>query len=182
MAQEVINIGVQADDGTGDTIRGAGIKINSNFTELYATSFAQTSIGFVENEISATQSNADLVLKPSGTGAILFPGIRFNNNNIETVNANDNLILRANGTGSVVIDGLGFSGTSIHATDSSIVNINENLIVGGTLSAGATTFAGTVQTGSTLDVAGWTGHSVYLDSFRCFVLCGHNHCGQPHFR
>ena len=154
MAQEVINIGVQADDGTGDTIRGAGIKINSNFTELYATSFAQTSIGFVENEISATQSNADLVLKPSGTGAILFPGIRFNNNNIETVNANDNLILRANGTGSVVIDGLGFSGTSIHATDSSIVNINENLIVGGTLSAGATTFAGTVQTGSTLDVAG----------------------------
>ena len=154
MAQEVINIGVQADDGTGDTSRGAGIKINSNFTELYATSFAQTSIGFVENEISATQSNADLVLKPSGTGAILFPGIRFNNNNIETVNANDNLILRANGTGSVVIDGLGFSGTSIHATDSSIVNINENLIVGGTLSAGATTFAGTVQTGSTLDVAG----------------------------
>ena len=155
MAKQTIDLGTLGGaDGTGDSIRAAGAKINSNFTELYATSFAQTSIGFVENEISATQSNADLVLKPSGTGAILFPGIRFNNNNIETVNANDNLILRANGTGSVVIDGLGFSGTSIHATDSSIVNINENLIVGGTLSAGATTFAGTVQTGSTLDVAG----------------------------
>ena len=38
MAQEVINIGAIADDGTGDTIRGAGIKINNNFTELYATS------------------------------------------------------------------------------------------------------------------------------------------------
>ena len=49
MAQEVINIGALADDGTGDTIRGSGIKINNNFTELYATPFAQTSIGFVEN-------------------------------------------------------------------------------------------------------------------------------------
>ena len=156
MAQQLINLGALADDGTGDTIRGAGIKINNNFTELYATPFAQTSIGFIENEISSTQSNADLVLKPSGTGSILFPGIRFNDNNIETINADTDLILRANGSGYVVIDGLIFSGTSIHATDSSIVNINENLIVDGTLSAGATTFAGTVQTGSTLDVAGLT--------------------------
>ena len=31
MAQEVINIGSLADDGTGDTIRGAGIKINAQF-------------------------------------------------------------------------------------------------------------------------------------------------------
>ena len=36
MAQELINIGAVADDGTGDTIRGAGIKINNNFTEVYA--------------------------------------------------------------------------------------------------------------------------------------------------
>ena len=156
MAQEVINIGAQADDGTGDTIRGAGIKINSNFTELYATPFAQTSIGFVENEISSTQSNADLVLKPSGTGAILFPAIRINDNNIEGTRSNEDLILRANGSGCLVVDGIGISGTSITAIDSSIVNINENLIVDGTLSAGATTFAGTVQTGSTLDVAGLT--------------------------
>ena len=156
MAQEVINIGAIADDGTGDTIRGAGIKINNNFTELYADPLVATTLGFNQNEISSTESNADIVLKPSGTGAVLFPAIRINDNNIETVNANDNLILRANGTGYVVIDGLGFSGTSIHATDSSIVNINENLVVDGTLSAGATTFSGTVQTGSTLDVAGLT--------------------------
>ena len=156
MAQEVINIGAQADDGTGDTIRGSGIKINNNFTELYATPFAQTSLGLVQNEISTTESNADIVLKPSGTGAVLFPGIRFNNNNIETVNANDDLILRANGSGSVVVDGIGIAGTSITAVDSSIVNINENLIVDGTLSAGITTFGGAVQTASTLDVDGLT--------------------------
>ena len=156
MAQEIINIGITADDGTGDTIRGAGIKINNNFTELYATSFAQTSLGLNENEISTTQTNADIVLKPSGTGSILFPGIRFNDNNIETVNADTDLTFIPNGSGHLIIDGIGFSGTSITANDSTTININENLIVDGTLSAGATTFAGTVQTGSTLDVAGLT--------------------------
>ena len=38
MAQELINLGALADDGTGDTIRLAGIRINNNFTELFATS------------------------------------------------------------------------------------------------------------------------------------------------
>jgi len=156
MAQEVINIGAQADDGTGDTIRGSGIKINNNFTELYATPFAQTSIGFVENEISSTQSNADLVLKPSGTGSILFPAIRINDNNIEGTRTNEDLILRANGSGSLVVDGIGIAGTSITAIDSSKGNINENLVVDGTLSAGITTFGGAVQTASTLDVDGLT--------------------------
>jgi hypothetical protein len=156
MAQEVINIGAIADDGTGDTIRGAGIKINANFTELYAQPFAQTSIGLVENEISATQSNADLVLKPSGTGSILFPAIRINDNNIEGTRSNEDLILRANGSGSLVVDGIGIAGTSITALDSSSVNINENLLIDGTLNSGITIFGGTVQTGATLNVDGLT--------------------------
>ena len=156
MAQEVINIGAIADDGTGDTIRGAGIKINANFTELYADPLVDTSLGFIQNEISSTESNADIVLKPSGTGAVLFPAIKINDNNIEGTRSNDDLILRANGSGSLVVNGIGISGTTITAIDSSIVNINENLTVDGTLSAGATTFAGTVQIGSTLDVDGVT--------------------------
>jgi len=36
MAQQTINIGAIANDNTGDTLRGAGQKINDNFTELYA--------------------------------------------------------------------------------------------------------------------------------------------------
>ena len=156
MAQEVINIGAQADDGSGDTIRGTGIKINANFTELYAMPFAQTSLGLVENEISTTQSNADLVLKSSGSGSILFPAIRINDNNIEGTRSNDDLILRANGSGSLVVDGIGIAGTSITALDSSFVNINENLILDSTLNSGITTFGGTVQTASTVDVGGLT--------------------------
>jgi hypothetical protein len=36
MAQEIINVGAAANDGTGDPLRTAYIKTNNNFTELYA--------------------------------------------------------------------------------------------------------------------------------------------------
>jgi len=36
MARRTINTGSQANDGTGDTLRTAGIKMNSNFAELYS--------------------------------------------------------------------------------------------------------------------------------------------------
>lgn len=36
MAQQTIGIGSAPNDGTGDTLRDAGDKINDNFTELYA--------------------------------------------------------------------------------------------------------------------------------------------------
>jgi len=36
MAQQTINIGTIANDNTGDTLRGAGQKINDNFDEIYA--------------------------------------------------------------------------------------------------------------------------------------------------
>ena len=37
MAQQVIDVGTSASDGTGDPLRNAFTKINDNFTELYAT-------------------------------------------------------------------------------------------------------------------------------------------------
>ena len=35
MAKQSISLGTSANDGTGDTLRDAGQKINENFTELY---------------------------------------------------------------------------------------------------------------------------------------------------
>lgn len=35
MTKQVIRVGTAINDGTGDTLRQAGIKINDNFTELY---------------------------------------------------------------------------------------------------------------------------------------------------
>ena len=71
MSQELINIGVTADDGTGDTIRRAGIKVNNNFTELFARPSVASDINVIQNNISTTTSNADIVIKPSGTGSVV---------------------------------------------------------------------------------------------------------------
>ena len=35
MAKQVINVGAAEDDGTGESLRSGGVKINANFTELY---------------------------------------------------------------------------------------------------------------------------------------------------
>ena len=35
MAQKIINVGTVANDGSGDTIRGAFTNVNANFTEVY---------------------------------------------------------------------------------------------------------------------------------------------------
>ena len=157
MAQEVINIGAIADDGTGDTIRRAGIKINNNFTELYERPFAQSSLGIIQNEISTTQSNADIVFKPSGTGNIVFPAITLNDNNIEGTRSNEDLHLRANGAGRLVIEGIGFGGTTISSSDSSSVNINENVVVDGDFSINdGFTFSGAQTFASGMSIADFT--------------------------
>ena len=113
MSQELINIGVTADDGTGDTIRRAGIKVNNNFTELFARPSVASDINVIQNNISTTTSNADIVIKPSGTGSVVFPGINIEDNNIKSTRTNDDLKFVPSGSGSIVIEGVGFSGTSM---------------------------------------------------------------------
>ena len=83
MAQEIIDIGAQADDGSGDTIRRAGLRINTNFTEVYALPAHLGDIKFRGNNITSESSNADIVLSPSGTGNVVFPTLTFEDNNIK---------------------------------------------------------------------------------------------------
>jgi hypothetical protein len=137
MAQNVINVGNNANDGTGDTLREAGVKINANFAETYEFDPVKSDIRFDGNNITSQSSNADIDLVPSGTGNIVFPKVIFEDNNIKTT-GNDNLGFVPNGTGSVIFGGLGFAGTSITAKDSSLVNINEALRVDGDASVTGT--------------------------------------------
>ena len=44
MPQQILNIGTNANDGTGDTLRDAMIKVNDNFTELYNSPLDQDGI------------------------------------------------------------------------------------------------------------------------------------------
>ena len=186
MAQIVINTGTNANDGTGDTLRDAMIKVNTNFTELYTSPLGASAVTIAGNKINANQSNADLELQPSGTGSILMTGIKINDNNIEGVRSNEdinlvpsgtgsvtfgaisfqgneivgtrsneNIVLSPAGTGGVVLGSLKFAGTTISSDDSSSININEGLIVDGTLNvSGTSTLTGAVTASSTLGVTG----------------------------
>ena len=153
MAQETLNVGSNANDGTGDTLRAAMQKVNTMFTELYLSPLSGGDLSFSGNEISATRTNEDLVFKPSGTGAISFPAVRINDNAIEGTRSNENINLIPNGTGSVVFGAIKISGTSLSSDDSSIININDGLIVDGTINvSGATTLSGATNLSSTLAV------------------------------
>ena len=160
MAQQTIDLGTLGGaDGTGDSIRTAGVKINNNFDEVFEFPPVKSDIRFQGNKIATLSSNANIDLSASGTGKIILKDFQINDNNIETTNTNGDLRIIPNGSGRVVIDGIGFnSGTTISALDSSSVNINENLQVDGSLTAaGATTFDSTFQVDlANLDITGET--------------------------
>jgi len=153
MAQQTLNVGENANDGTGDTLRSAMQKVNDMFTELYLSPLTGGDLSFSGNEISATRSNEDLVFKPSGTGAVSFPAIRINDNTIEGTRSNENINLLPSGTGSVVFGAVKFRGTTLSSDDSTAININDGLIVDGTINvSGAATLSGATNLSSTLAV------------------------------
>jgi hypothetical protein len=71
MAQQVINIGTAANDGSGDPLRSAFDKINDNFSELYAKGPAGANFDLSNNDIEATNSNGGINLIPNGTGKVV---------------------------------------------------------------------------------------------------------------
>ena len=70
MAQQVINIGTAANDGSGDPLRQAFDKINDNFSELYSRGAAGSNFDLSDNDIEATNSNGGINLIPNGTGKV----------------------------------------------------------------------------------------------------------------
>ena len=106
MAQQTVNIGSSANDGTGDPLRTAFDKINDNFTELYTASTVSHDITLSGNKISTGSSNANLKLEASGTGVIELEGIQIRDNNIEGTRSNEDLFIDASGTGTINLTNL----------------------------------------------------------------------------
>ncbi len=153
MAQITLNVGSNANDGTGDTLRSAMQSVNTMFTELYASPLFSGNLSFIGNEISATRSDDDIVFVPSGTGGVSFPAIRINDNNIEGTRSNENINLLPSGSGSVIFGSIKIKGTTLSSDDSTAINVNEGLIVDGTLNvSGAATLSGATNLSSTLAV------------------------------
>jgi len=62
MAQELIDIGASANDGTGDPLRTAFAKINNNFTQLFSSTFNTYEVytlGLTPNQVVYTCSVGD---------------------------------------------------------------------------------------------------------------------------
>lgn len=84
-AQQTINLGTNPGDGTGDTLRAGGAKINANFTELYARPSASGTVTTVTitsaNGITGSVSNATttpaLTLGTNLTGLLVGTGTGF---------------------------------------------------------------------------------------------------------
>ena len=76
MSQQVVNVGIQGNDGTGDSIRDSFTKINSNFTELYAVFGAGGQIKF-GNLSDAPGSTTYSITNVSGNGTSVT--VTFNN-------------------------------------------------------------------------------------------------------
>jgi hypothetical protein len=70
MAQQIINTGANANDGTGEPLREAFTAVNDNFTEIYTAGPVGTDVRIVGNTITTLQINQNLTLKPNGIGLI----------------------------------------------------------------------------------------------------------------
>ena len=146
MAKYTINTGTNANDGTGDDLRTAMIYINSNFTELYDSSTISSQITIAGNKINANTTNADLVLEPAGTGAIVLPSITIDDNAITGTRSNENLVISASGTGHIVVGALRINGTTISSDDSSAINFAESNITLGSINISGNVITSTDST------------------------------------
>jgi hypothetical protein len=65
MAKQLINVGTTANDGTGDTLRDAGVKVNNTLTELYDA--LGGSSGATTLKVSIAGANSGDALRWNGT-------------------------------------------------------------------------------------------------------------------
>jgi hypothetical protein len=107
---KTINIGLNANDGTGDNLRDAMDTINKNFAQLDASNEV------VEDTSPQLGGNLDT-----------------QNFIINTSTVNGNITLTPNGTGSVLLDALKINGTTISSDDSTKITLAENVDVTGIL-------------------------------------------------
>jgi hypothetical protein len=67
MAKQSINVGTNANDGTGDGLRTAFTKVNQNFNELYAGKFYPSYIGLGYSNVYIAEENANVVVQVATT-------------------------------------------------------------------------------------------------------------------
>ena len=128
MARKIIDTGTLGNPATGDTLRTAMTKINTNFEEVYQL------VGDADTgTITTTITNGDLKLQANGTGIIEIDQLQINNSAITPITTNGDLTLSANGTGNIVLGAITVNGTTLSSADSTKISIAEAVDVNGNL-------------------------------------------------
>jgi hypothetical protein len=159
MAKLNIDTGTLGNPATGDTLRTAMTKVNTNFDDIYSlvgdgstglitTSFTNgdlklqangtgaieiDNLQIINSAITSITTNSDVTISGNGTGGVNVGSVTINDNELSASNSNDDLVLSGSGTGAVVIQALTVNGTSISSADSTTINFNDNVRVDGTL-------------------------------------------------
>ena len=102
MARLIIDTGTEGNPATGDTLRTAMTKTNTNFAELYTDLAATTSSNGI---LTSNVTNDDVKIFPNGTGVVEIDRLSINNTSISSLDTNADITITANGTGSIVLEG-----------------------------------------------------------------------------
>ena len=109
MAREIINVGSAPNDGTGDLLRNAMIKVNNNFEELYSFHSGTTITNFYSVTVSLSSAQVSTlgipkILIPGVTGNIIHINSMYVKLNVTTpLNVNNQDLLVSNGATPVIL-------------------------------------------------------------------------------
>jgi len=135
MTKQNINTGSSANDGTGDTLRAAAIKVNANFQEIYTQLGGDTLSALVGLKDSA------------GTGVVIFEGSSVDSHETKLIATNataDRTIQIPNATGIIVLKDTTDTLTNKTLTTPTIASITNGGTV--TIPSGADTLVARTST------------------------------------
>ena len=115
MARLNIDTGIEGNPSTGDTLRTAMTKINTNFEDIYLL-IGDPSTGLLTTNVT----NGDVKIQPNGTGSIEIDKLKIDSSAITTIETNANLTLTANGTGAITLDSIKVMMPNLPTSDPSV--------------------------------------------------------------
>ena len=149
MARLNIDTGIEGNTATGDTIRTAMSKINTNFEEVFSL------VGDGDNGLLTTSvTNGNIKVQPNGTGVVEIDSLQITDSAITSITTNCDVTITANGTGNIVLGAITINGTTISSQDSTKISINEPLDIDGNLVVSASQIDFTNVPTSNPNVAG----------------------------
>ena len=116
MARLNIDTGTEGNSATGDTLRTAMTKINTNFEDVYQL-VGDPSTGLLTTALT----NGDVKVQPNGTGVVEIDQLQITNTTISSITTNGDITIEPNGTGDILLKPGGQVGIgSVSSPDTSL--------------------------------------------------------------